>query len=56
VTESELIDFCGANLASYKRPFAVEFVASFPTNSMGKIVKRELQALHRQRNPTRVGK
>lgn len=55
VTESELIDFCGANLASYKRPSAVEFVTSFPTNSMGKIVKRELQEWHLQRNSTRVG-
>ena len=55
VTEEELINFCGANLASYKRPSSVEFVTSFPTNSMGKIVKRELRELHSQKNPTCVG-
>jgi acyl-CoA synthetase (AMP-forming)/AMP-acid ligase II len=52
-SEQELIAFCGSNLAHYKRPSSVEFVESFPTNSMGKIVKRELRRRHLEHNPAK---
>ena len=43
VTEKELIDFCKDNIASYKKPKSVDFVAELPKNNYGKILKRELR-------------
>lgn len=42
VTENELIDFTRDLLAAYKRPPGVVFVASQPTTSTGKIMRRKL--------------
>jgi long-chain acyl-CoA synthetase len=50
VSEEELIDHCRQQLASYKKPRRVEFVASLPRNPSGKILKRELRAAHVQRS------
>lgn len=44
VSEEELLAFCSRELASYKRPRSIDFVASLPRNSLGKILKRELRA------------
>jgi long-chain acyl-CoA synthetase len=43
----ELMEYCRRNLASYKIPRQVEFVASLPKNATGKILKRELHTLVR---------
>lgn len=43
VTEEEIINFCKAQLASYKKPTSVEFVDFMPMTSTGKILKRELR-------------
>jgi long-chain acyl-CoA synthetase len=43
----ELIDYCRRNLATYKIPRHVEFVAGLPKNATGKILKRELRTLVR---------
>lgn len=42
-TESEIIDFCKANLAPYKVPRAVQFVKDLPKTSTGKVMRRELE-------------
>lgn len=42
VTEAELVDFCRAELAAYKVPRAVQFVADLPKTSTGKIMRRQL--------------
>jgi long-chain acyl-CoA synthetase len=42
-TEAELIDFCKAHLASYKKPKTVEFRSELPRNPAGKIQKKELR-------------
>jgi acyl-CoA synthetase (AMP-forming)/AMP-acid ligase II len=42
-TEQELIDFCKADLASYKKPRSVEFVAALPKTTIGKILRREVK-------------
>ena len=42
-TENEIIDFCKQNLASYKKPKAVEFLPDLPKNASGKIVKTVLR-------------
>ena len=43
VTEAEIIEFCKANMASYKYPRFVEFRDSLPMTATGKILKRELR-------------
>jgi hypothetical protein len=39
----ELIEWCRQNMAAYKVPRAVEFVAALPKSGSGKIMWRELQ-------------
>jgi acyl-CoA synthetase (AMP-forming)/AMP-acid ligase II len=43
-TEDEVIEFCKARLASYKKPQSVDFVDALPKNAQGKILRRELRA------------
>ncbi|HSR10516.1 MAG TPA: AMP-binding protein [Thermodesulfobacteriota bacterium] len=44
LSESEVIDFCRANLAGYKKPTSVAFVDALPkTQFGGKVLKRELR-------------
>jgi long-chain acyl-CoA synthetase len=45
VTEAELIAFCRAELAAYKRPRSVSFVEDLPKTSTGKIMRRKLHTL-----------
>ncbi|MDB4954233.1 MAG: O-succinylbenzoic acid--CoA ligase [Myxococcales bacterium] len=45
LTETDVIDFCRKDLADYKRPRRVTFVAELPRNPTGKILKRELKEL-----------
>jgi len=42
-TAEELMEFCRANLASFKRPRSVVFVDEIPRNPMGKILKKQLR-------------
>jgi len=42
-TPEELMEYCRARLASYKRPRAVVFVDELPRNPMGKVLKRVLR-------------
>ncbi len=42
-TQSEILDFCRRNLASYKAPDSVEFVESLPRGLTGKLLRRELR-------------
>ncbi|HCJ28385.1 MAG TPA: long-chain fatty acid--CoA ligase [Pseudomonas sp.] len=43
VTEQDIIDWCKAEMAAYKAPVYVEFVASLPRSSTGKLMWRALQ-------------
>ena len=45
IDEQEVIDFCKRNLASYKKPTAVAFVAEIPRNPSGKALKRLLKKI-----------
>jgi fatty-acyl-CoA synthase len=49
VTEAELIEHCARSLARYKVPKSAEVVDALPISPAGKILKRELQRLHRNR-------
>jgi crotonobetaine/carnitine-CoA ligase len=44
VTESELIDFCGGKLASFRVPQRIVFEESLPKTSVGKIQKHLIRA------------
>jgi len=46
-TEDEIIDLCKKTIASYKKPRFVKFVQQLPKSPTGKILKREIKALHR---------
>jgi acyl-CoA synthetase (AMP-forming)/AMP-acid ligase II len=43
LTESEIIDFCGGNLSSFKKPQHVTFLDVMPRNALGKTLKTELR-------------
>jgi len=44
LSEPELLTFVRENLAGYKTPVAVRFVADFPRTEIGKVLRRELVA------------
>ena len=44
-SERDLIDYCRTELADFKRPRKVTFLAELPRNPTGKILKRELREL-----------
>ncbi len=43
VDQDEIVEFCRARLASYKKPESVVFTDEIPRNPMGKILKRVLR-------------
>jgi fatty-acyl-CoA synthase len=43
LTERDVIEFCRAGLADYKRPRRVAFLPELPRNPTGKVLKRELR-------------
>ena len=47
-TEHDLVEHCRAQLASYKKPRAVRFVASLPRSHYGKVIRAELLAQARR--------
>lgn len=53
-TGEELIAFCQAHLASYKKPRTVEFIPQLPKNAYGKILKRELREQYWQGQQRRI--
>lgn len=42
-TADQVIEYCRQQLASYKKPSRVEFVAALPTTATGKVLKHELR-------------
>jgi len=44
LTEHDVVEFCRASLADYKRPRQVVFLDELPRNPTGKVLKRELRA------------
>jgi acyl-CoA synthetase (AMP-forming)/AMP-acid ligase II len=42
-TQEEIIEFCKAHLASYKKPQTVDFVPSLPRSGPGKVAKNKLR-------------
>ncbi len=50
----ELMDFCKARLASYKKPTSVDFHAELPKSDTGKILRRTLQEPYWQGRERRI--
>jgi long-chain acyl-CoA synthetase len=46
--QAELIDFCGKNLAGYKKPKTVDFWKELPKSPQGKILKKEIRKHYAQ--------
>ena len=42
-TEAEIIEFCGRNLAGFKKPKSVDFWKELPKSPQGKILKKEIR-------------
>jgi len=42
-TATEIIEFCGKNLAGYKKPKSVDFWEELPKSPQGKILKKEIR-------------
>jgi acyl-CoA synthetase (AMP-forming)/AMP-acid ligase II len=45
LTAAQVVDWCRENMAGYKVPAGVTFVADLPRNLQGKVLKQELRAL-----------
>ncbi len=43
-TEAEIIEFCGKNLAGFKKPKTVDFWKALPKSPQGKILKKDIRA------------
>jgi acyl-CoA synthetase (AMP-forming)/AMP-acid ligase II len=43
VSEAEIIEFCGKNLAGFKKPKTVDFWKELPKSPQGKILKKEIR-------------
>ena len=54
-TPEDIMEYCRANLASYKRPRVVEFIDELPRNPMGKVLKRVLREREQQDKPESSG-
>jgi acyl-CoA synthetase (AMP-forming)/AMP-acid ligase II len=52
--EAELIDYCRANLASYKCPRTIEFDAELPRDPNGKLYKRRIRERYWQGRTSRI--
>ena len=47
LTESDVREFCRANMTGYKQPKVIEFKTELPKTAVGKILRRELRDLPR---------
>jgi acyl-CoA synthetase (AMP-forming)/AMP-acid ligase II len=54
VLESELIDFCKSQLADFKKPRSVDFVAELPKNSNGKLSRKDVRERYWQGRDRKV--
>jgi acyl-CoA synthetase (AMP-forming)/AMP-acid ligase II len=47
-TEVDLINFCKARLADYKKPKSIDFLEELPKNAAGKIDKAKLKSFYKE--------
>lgn len=46
ITPEEVIDYCAANMAGYKKPRSVAIIESLPRNAAGKVLKTRLREIY----------
>ena len=46
ITPEEIIDYCAANMAGYKKPKSVAIIESLPRNAAGKVLKTTLREIY----------
>ena len=51
----EIVEFCKAHLASFKKPKIVHFLPELPRNAYGKVLRRDLRERFSQESPARLG-
>jgi acyl-CoA synthetase (AMP-forming)/AMP-acid ligase II len=54
-TPEQIIEYCGENMAGYKKPKSVEFVDALPVSGYGKVMRREIREKYWQGYTSRVG-
>lgn len=52
LTVDEIVEFCRERMAKYKVPSEVVFVAALPKSAVGKVLRRELRELEKDKNQT----
>ncbi len=50
VTDDEILEWCKKDLARYKVPKAIEYIDELPKTAVGKMLRRELQRMHKEAN------
>jgi long-chain acyl-CoA synthetase len=55
LTADELIDYCGRNMAGYKKPKSVDFVEALPVSGYGKVMRREIRESYWKGHEGRIG-
>ncbi len=55
LSASDVMDFCGSQLAGYKKPKSVEFVDELPTSGYGKVMRREMREKYWTGHDRKVG-
>lgn len=53
-TPEDLIEYCKGQLAGYKRPRSIDFVADLPRNASGKVLKKDLREKYWEGHERRV--
>ena len=54
VSDQDLMDFCKARLANFKKPRSVDFVSELPKNSNGKLSRKEVRERYWQGRDRKV--
>lgn len=54
-TAEEIIEYCGQNMAGYKKPKSVEFTAALAVSGYGKVMRREIRATYWHGYEGRIG-
>ena len=54
LSADDLVEFCRSQLAGYKRPRSVDFIAELPRNASGKVLKKDLREKYWEGHDRRV--
>lgn len=54
-TAEDIIAHCGNNMAGYKKPKSVDFVAALPVSGYGKVMRREIRETYWEGHESRIG-